>query len=66
MLIPSLLLAAVLALLAWFVRNDRAEYAAFKALTRTEDRQRVAGDGLGARDQMKRHRDLRGRRVPHR
>jgi membrane protease YdiL (CAAX protease family) len=41
MLIPSLLLAAMLALLAWSVRNDRAEYAAFKALTRTEDRQRV-------------------------
>ena len=41
MLIHLLLLAAVLILLAWFVRNDRAEYAAFKALTRTEDRQRV-------------------------
>lgn len=39
MLIPALLLAAVLALLGWFVRNDRAEYEAFKALTRTEDRQ---------------------------
>jgi membrane protease YdiL (CAAX protease family) len=41
MLIPIVLLAAVLALLAWFVRNDRAEYRRFKALTRTEDRQRV-------------------------
>ena len=41
MLIPALLLAAVLALLAWSVRNDRAEYAAFKALARTEDRQQV-------------------------
>lgn len=41
MLIHAALLAAVLILLAWFVRNDRAEYAAFKALTRTEDRQRV-------------------------
>jgi hypothetical protein len=41
MLIHALLLAAVLAALAWFVRNDRAEYAAFKALTRTDDRQRV-------------------------
>lgn len=41
MLSPSILLAAVLALLAWFVRNDRAEYESFKALTRTEDRQRV-------------------------
>jgi membrane protease YdiL (CAAX protease family) len=37
----AILLAAVLGLLAWFVRNDRAEYAAFKLLTRTEDRQRV-------------------------
>lgn len=36
-----MLLAAVAALLAWFVRRDLAEYAAFKALTRTEDRQRV-------------------------
>jgi CAAX protease family protein len=35
------LLAAVAALLAWFMSTDRAEYAAFKALTRTEDRQRV-------------------------
>jgi membrane protease YdiL (CAAX protease family) len=35
------LLAAVAALLAWFMRTDLAEYAAFKALTRTEDRQRV-------------------------
>jgi membrane protease YdiL (CAAX protease family) len=41
MLIPAILLAAVLALLAWFVRNDRAEYEAFKTLTRTEDRQRA-------------------------
>ena len=39
MLIPAILLAAVLALLGWFVRNDRAEYESFKALTRTEDRQ---------------------------
>jgi membrane protease YdiL (CAAX protease family) len=41
MLIPLLLLIAALALLGWFVRNDRAEYEAFKALTRTEDRQRA-------------------------
>lgn len=41
MLIPAVLLVAVLALLGWFVRNDRAEYEAFKALTRTEDRQRA-------------------------
>lgn len=41
MLIPVLLLIAVLALLGWFVRKDRAEYARFKALTRTEDRQRA-------------------------
>ncbi|HEX4738519.1 MAG TPA: CPBP family intramembrane glutamic endopeptidase [Allosphingosinicella sp.] len=41
MLIPALLLVAVLALLGWFVRNDRAEYEAFKTLTRTEDRQRA-------------------------
>ena len=41
MLIRSVLLAVVLAALAWFVRNDRAEYAAFKSLTRSEDRQRV-------------------------
>jgi membrane protease YdiL (CAAX protease family) len=41
MLIPALLLVAVLALLGWFVRNDRAEYEAFKAFTRTEDRQRA-------------------------
>jgi membrane protease YdiL (CAAX protease family) len=41
MLIPALLLIAVLALLGWFVRNDRAEYEAFKTLTRTEDRQRA-------------------------
>jgi hypothetical protein len=39
MLIPAILLAALLALLAWFVRNDRAEYARFKALTGTRDRQ---------------------------
>lgn len=41
MLIPAALLVAVLTLLARFTRNDRAAYAAFKALTRTEDRQRV-------------------------
>jgi membrane protease YdiL (CAAX protease family) len=41
MLIPALLLVAVLALLGWFVRNDRAEYEAFKKLMRTEDRQRA-------------------------
>jgi membrane protease YdiL (CAAX protease family) len=39
----QILLAAVLAALVWFVRNDRAEYAKFKALTRTEDRQRAYG-----------------------
>ncbi|MBV9929902.1 MAG: CPBP family intramembrane metalloprotease [Alphaproteobacteria bacterium] len=32
--------AAILLLLAWFVRNDAAEYAAFKALTDTIQRQR--------------------------
>lgn len=36
-----ILLAALLAGLAWFVRNDGAEYAAFKALTDTRDRQRA-------------------------
>lgn len=39
MLIAVLLLTAVLALLGWFVRNDRAEYESFKALTWTQDRQ---------------------------
>ncbi len=34
-------LAAVVALLAWLTRRDIAEYAAFKALTDTRDRQRV-------------------------
>lgn len=34
------LAAAILLLLAWFVRNDAAEYAAFKALTDTAARQR--------------------------
>jgi membrane protease YdiL (CAAX protease family) len=41
MLIPALLLVAALALLGWFVRNDRAEYETFKRLTRTEDRRRT-------------------------
>ncbi|HEX5181814.1 MAG TPA: CPBP family intramembrane glutamic endopeptidase [Allosphingosinicella sp.] len=41
MLIPAFLLIAVLALLGWFVRNDGKEYERFKALTRTEDRQRA-------------------------
>jgi membrane protease YdiL (CAAX protease family) len=36
-----ILLAALLLALAWFVRNDLAEYEAFKALTSSEDRQRV-------------------------
>lgn len=36
-----ILLAAILLGLAWFVRNDAAEYAAFKALTATEERQRA-------------------------
>ena len=35
------LLAATAALVAWFMWTDPAEYAVFKALTRTEDRQRV-------------------------
>lgn len=41
MILPLSLLVAALALLGWFVRNDRAEYEAFKMLTRTEDRQRA-------------------------
>jgi membrane protease YdiL (CAAX protease family) len=41
MLIPAILLAALLVPLAWFARNDRAEYRRFKALTRTRDRQRA-------------------------
>jgi uncharacterized protein len=41
MLIPALLLAAVLALLAWFVRNDRAEYVVFKAVESSEERQSI-------------------------
>ena len=41
MLISPILLAALLALLAWFVRNDRAEYERFKKLSETEDRQRA-------------------------
>jgi membrane protease YdiL (CAAX protease family) len=36
-----ILLVALLLALAWFVRNDLAEYEAFKALVRSEDRQRV-------------------------
>jgi membrane protease YdiL (CAAX protease family) len=36
-----ILLFAVAALLAWFMWTDRSEYVAFKALVRTEDRQRV-------------------------
>ncbi|HEY0414736.1 MAG TPA: CPBP family glutamic-type intramembrane protease [Allosphingosinicella sp.] len=35
------LLAAILLALAWFVRNDLAEYEAFKALSRSDERQRV-------------------------
>lgn len=35
------LLVVIALLLAWFLRNDLAEYEAFKALTRTEERQRV-------------------------
>jgi membrane protease YdiL (CAAX protease family) len=41
MLIPALLLALLLALLAWFVRRDGAEYAAFKAVESSEERQRI-------------------------
>jgi hypothetical protein len=41
MLISRILLAALLALLAWFVRNDRAEYERFKGLIRTDQRQRA-------------------------
>jgi membrane protease YdiL (CAAX protease family) len=37
-LLPLLVLS--LAVMAWFVRNDSAEYAAFKQLTGTADRQR--------------------------
>jgi membrane protease YdiL (CAAX protease family) len=40
MLLSVLLLAACLGGLAWFLRNDIAEYAAFKLLTQTADRQR--------------------------
>jgi membrane protease YdiL (CAAX protease family) len=36
-----ILLVALLLALAWFVRNDLAEYEAFKALTLSEDRQRM-------------------------
>ncbi len=39
MLLPALLLAACLGGLAWFLRNDIAEYNAFKLLTHTADRQ---------------------------
>lgn len=35
------LLAALFLALAWFVRNDLAEYEAFKALARSEERQRL-------------------------
>lgn len=35
------LLVLLLAMLAWFLRNDGKEYAAFKRLTATEDRQRA-------------------------
>lgn len=40
MLVPALLLALCLGSLAWFIRNDRADYRAFKLLTSTADRQR--------------------------
>lgn len=40
MLFPAILLALCLGALAWFLRNDIAEYAAFKRLTSTTDRQR--------------------------
>jgi membrane protease YdiL (CAAX protease family) len=39
-LLPALLLAASLAALAWFAWRDRAEYARFKLLTETGERQR--------------------------
>ncbi|HUO12990.1 MAG TPA: CPBP family intramembrane glutamic endopeptidase [Caulobacteraceae bacterium] len=39
-LLPALLLAVSLAVLAWFAWRDRAEYARFKTLTATADRQR--------------------------
>ncbi len=40
MVLTAVLLASCLGLLAWFLRNDGADYRAFKALTRTQDRQR--------------------------
>lgn len=40
MIRSGILLAFCLGSLAWFVRNDRAEYRAFKLLTETADRQR--------------------------
>jgi uncharacterized protein len=38
--LPALLLAVCVAALAWFTWQDRAEYALFKTLTETADRQR--------------------------
>lgn len=40
MLLPAILLALSLASLAWFVRNDLADYRAFKLLTASADRQK--------------------------
>jgi membrane protease YdiL (CAAX protease family) len=40
MFLPLILLALCFAELYWFLRNDLAEYAAFKKLTDTRDRQR--------------------------
>jgi len=40
-LVPALLLLVAMAALAWFTWRDRAEYARFKRLTETADRQRV-------------------------
>ena len=39
-MLKLLLLLLCLAMLWWFLRNDAAEYAAFKKLTDTRERQR--------------------------
>src|SRR5215472_17579237 len=38
-ILPAILLAAFLLVMAWLVRQDQAEYAAFRALTDTAARQ---------------------------
>jgi membrane protease YdiL (CAAX protease family) len=47
MLLSAILLALCLGSLVWFVRNDLAEYRAFKRLTETADRQRQYRAWLG-------------------